>query len=46
MQAKEFATFEELNQGGPFNKKLARMTPSENLTYERARDLAGITFMT
>ena len=38
-QYKEFPTYEELNTTGRFEKKVLKFDPSENLTYERARDM-------
>jgi hypothetical protein len=38
LQAPEFPSFEALNMGQPFNLRSAKLTPSENLTYERARE--------
>ena len=37
-QAPEFPTFENLNQGQPATVRATKLSPSQNLTYERARE--------
>lgn len=37
-QAPEFTPFEQLNQGQPANVNATTLSPSQNLTYERARE--------
>ena len=42
--APQFPTYEELNGAGPFKKQIAKLSYSENMTYERARALVEPTW--
>jgi hypothetical protein len=43
-QAPEFPTFERLNMGQPASLRASTLSASQNMTYERMRDLAQPTF--
>ena len=45
-QAPEFPTFERLNMGHPESIRAATLSRSQNMTYERMRDLVEPTFST
>jgi hypothetical protein len=42
--APQFPTYEELNGAGPFKKQIAKLSYSDNMTYERARALIEPTW--
>ena len=42
--APQFKTYEELNGAGPFKKQIAKLSYSDNMTYERARALVEPTW--
>ena len=44
--APQFPTYEELNGAGPFKKQIAKLSYSDNMTYERARALIEPTWST
>ncbi len=45
-QTPEFPTFERLNMGQPESLRAATLSASQNMTYERMRDLVQPTFST